>query len=99
MAGKYDHDDTEAYIIKVKNGMDPFGVKLKKIKVQTQVKGGNSTPSHNKSIKDLQNMFSGQNNMHEAKIERTVEVETEEEKEAEIRRAAEREKVVVAGFI
>ena len=33
MAGKYDKPDTEQFISKLKAGMNPFGVRLRKIKV------------------------------------------------------------------
>ena len=56
MQGKFDKYDCESYIGKVKMGMEPFGVKLKKIKVSTTINNAhqnNETPTHNKSIKEL----------------------------------------------
>jgi len=59
--------------------MDPFGVKLKKIKVSTTISKALRSPTHNKNIKDLQFIFGGQNNLHETVIQRNVEVLEDED--------------------
>jgi hypothetical protein len=53
MAGKFDKIDTETYIAKIRNGMNPFGVRLRKIKVTTVIKKKSNTPTGNLSIKEL----------------------------------------------
>lgn len=53
MAGQYDKIDTEGYIAKIRAGMNPFGVRLRKIKVSKVITKRSNSPVGNKSIKDL----------------------------------------------
>lgn len=53
IAGQFDQIDCEMYIGKIKQGMNPFGVKLRKIKVSTIRKNKTNSPTANRSIADL----------------------------------------------
>ena len=95
-----DRVQAEEAIKKIRAGMEPFGVKLKKIKIETTIKKKTQveTPKQ-KSIKELQDMFSGKHDHNAVVIDRKVtevrEEIKEEEREARVTEVA----VAVEGFV